>query len=88
MVQCLQKMHLEKPIYEGPEPVVNRAPVIGVHLRMVAKHFRNLKSYPDKFETCAKQALSPVPRRLGNFVIPHNPNISNCDCLEFVQPVK
>ena len=57
LVQCLQKMHLSKPIYhDSSEPVTKFAPDCGAILRMVAKHFRTLAKSSEKLDTCLKQA--------------------------------
>ena len=69
LVQCIQKMHLQKAIYhECSDPVTKFAPDTGSTLRMVASHFRKLAYHAELREVCLKQALCGLVFRLGHFV--------------------
>ena len=53
LCQCLQKMHLTKPIFhESKEHVTVQAPNAGGMIRMVSQKYRDLKADPDKLRTC------------------------------------
>ena len=58
LVQCLQKMHLAKPIYfESRDQVTVWAPNAGAYIRMIASHFRLLAESPDKLRQCLKKVF-------------------------------
>lgn len=57
LVQCLQKMHLEKPIYaDGSEKLTVWAPMAGGMIRMLASHYRDLVK-DEKMSVCIRKAF-------------------------------
>ena len=57
LVQCLQKMHMAKPIVDSKEHVTVWSPNAGGLIRMVAGKFREIKMSPEKLSRCLSKVF-------------------------------
>ena len=60
LVQALQKMHSESPIYFNKQPISAWGPDAGQKLRMMASHYRALLMNETSQRRCMMQALGDI----------------------------